>query len=225
MSSKLLIIENDPELRQLLIKNLKWEGHSCEWAATLQEAWRKTVQHEYDCVLTELDLPDGDGLLLVDLLHRENSSTGIIILSIRNTLEDRIQGLNRGADDYLVKPFHLSELQARLKALLRRKAGGGRQLHFNELIIDLEARSVVAAGRPLTLTKKEFNILAYLARNKNRVVTKDSLAGHLWGDYMDNAVSFDFIYAHVKNLRKKLIAAGCGQYLQTVYGIGYRFTV
>lgn len=226
MGIKLLIIEDDPELRQLILQYLKREGFLCEWAATFQDAWRKTVQHEYDCIVIDLNLPGGDGLQLIQLLRREDRGAGIIVISARDTLEDRIRGLNHGADDYLVKPFHLSELNARLKALLRRKTdGGGRQLRFDELVIDLEERSVVAGGHPLTLTKKEFNILVYLARNKNRVVTKDSIAEHLWGDYMDEAVSFDFIYAHVKNLRKKLADTGCEKYLKTVYGIGYKFAV
>ena len=160
------------------------------------------------------------------MLRKDSTQTSIIIVSARNTVDDRIKGLEIGADDYLIKPFNLSELNARIKAILRRKTNQfNEELNFNKLLIHLGERTVVANNVELKLTKKEYDILLYLARNKNRVVTKDSIAEHLWGDYMDDAVSFDFIYAHVKNLRKKLKQNECGDYLKTVYGIGYKFTV
>lgn len=226
MSAKLLIVEEEPALRNHLLQHLKREGYVCEWAASYGEAWRKTVHHEYDGIVLDVTLSGGDGLQLVELLRREHPGVGIILLSTRDALEDRISGLDRGADDYLVKPVHPAELHARLKALLRRQTGGGsRQLRFEALLIDLEERSVLAGGRLLNLTKKEFDILVYLARNRNRVVAKDRLAEHLWGDHMEEAPSFDFIYAHIKNLRKKLTDTGCANYLKTVYGIGYKFCV
>ena len=149
---------------------------------------------------------------------------GILIVSARDTVDDRINGLDTGADDYLVKPFNLSELNARVKAIMRRKTNQfSKELKFGNLSINMDERKVVASNNVLQLTKKEYSILLYLARNKNRVVTKDSIAEHLWGDYMDDAVSYDFIYAHVKNLRKKLADNDCGDFLKTVYGIGYKF--
>ena len=222
---KLLIIEDEENLRNPMLQYLKKEGYLCEVATTFREGFQKLISYDYDCVIIDLNLPGGDGMELVGLVRRNSTLTGIIITSARAELDDRIQGLDAGADDYLTKPFHLSELNARIKAVLRRKTNEyGRELDFGDLVIKPEERKVIAGGDPLKLTKKEFDILLYLVRNKNRVVTKDSIAEHLWGDYMDDAASFDFIYAHVKNLRKKLADRGCGDYLQTVYGIGYKFS-
>lgn len=221
---KILLIEDEQDLRSLILRYLKKEGFLCEEATTFVEGYKKINNYEYDCIIVDLNLPGGDGLKLVNLLRKDNPQTGIIIISARNTLEDRINGLDVGADDYLTKPFNLSELNARIKAILRRKTNQfSNELHFGDLVINLDERSVKAQEMILQLTKKEFNILLYLARNKNRVVTKDSIAEHLWGDYMDEAVSYDFIYAHVKNLRKKLADNGCSDFLKTVYGIGYKF--
>lgn len=221
---KILIIEDEQDMRHLMLQYLKREGYLCESAVDFREGLLKIVNHEYDCVIIDLNLPGGDGLKLVRLLREENTKTGIIIISARDSLDDKIQGLEQGSDDYLTKPFHLSELNARIKAVVRRKANDySKEMKFGKLSIRLDERSATADGQPLRLTKKEFDILVYLARNRNRVVTKDSIAEHLWGDYMDEAVSFDFIYAHVKNLRKKLADNGCGDYLKTVYGIGYKF--
>ena len=189
-----------------------------------KEGYKKINNHQYDCAVIDLNLPGGDGLKLVSILRKEVPDTATIIISARNTLDDRISGLEIGADDYLTKPFNLSELNARIKAILRRKTNQtSNELVFGKLVINLENRSVIANEVTLKLTKKEFDILVYLARNKNRVVTKNSIAEYLWGDYMDDAFSYDFIYAHVKNLRKKLVQNDCGNYLQTVYGVGYKF--
>jgi len=221
---KLLIIEDEQELLDLILRYLKREGYVCESASTFSEGYKKINNYEYDCAVIDLNLPDGDGLKLVNILREDKTQTGIIIISARDTVDDRISGLDVGADDYLIKPFNLSELNARIKAVLRRKTNQfSKVLEFGNLSINMDERKVVASGKVLQLTKKEYNILLYLARNKNRVVTKDSIAEHLWGDYMDDAVSFDFIYAHVKNLRKKLAENGCGDFLKTVYGIGYKF--
>ena len=222
---KFLIIEDEQNLLELITRYLKKEGHVCEQAPNFKEGLKKINNHEYDCALVDLNLPDGDGMKLVEFLRRESTDTGIVIISARDTVEDRITGLDLGADDYLPKPFNLAELNARIKAVLRRKTKTpSQELDFGDLKINLDERNAIASGIPLQLTKKEYDILVFLARNKNRVVTKDSIAEHLWGDYMDDAVSFDFIYAHVKNLRKKLADNGCGEYLKTVYGIGYKFS-
>ena len=221
---KLLILEKEPDLRRQLMLYFKREGYLCEHGIDFREGYIKIVNHEYDCIILDPDLPGGDGLKLIPLMLEENNQTGIIVISWRENMEDKIHGLDQGADDYLVKPVQFPELNARIKAVMRRKTSSySRELRFQGLIIRIDERSVEANGQFLRLTKKEFDILVYLARNRNRVVTKDSIAEHLWGDYMDEAVSFDFIYAHVKNLRKKLVQNGCGDYLKTIYGIGYKF--
>ena len=221
---KILIIEDEQDLLNLILRYLKREGYVCEPASSFLEGFKKINNYEYDCVIVDLNLPGGDGLKLVKMLRQDNTQTGIIIISARDTIEDRIMGLDMGADDYLTKPFNLPELNARIKAVMRRKTNQfSKELNYGNLVINLDEHKVIAEGTTLKLTKKEFNILVFLARNKNRVVTKDSIAEHLWGDYMDDADSYDFIYAHVKNLRKKLADNGCGEYLKTVYGIGYKF--
>lgn len=221
---KILIVEDEQALLDLMLRYMKREGYVCEFATTFKEGYKKINNYEYDCAIIDLNLPGGDGLKLVEILRKEIPKTATVIISARNTVNDRINGLDVGADDYLTKPFNLSELNARIKAVLRRKTNQfSNELKFGAVLIDLDERKVVANENILKLTKKEFDILVYLARNKNRVVTKDSLAEHLWGDYMDDALSYDFIYAHVKNLRKKLAQNDCANYLQTVYGVGYKF--
>ena len=223
---KILIVEDEPDLLNLVKRYFKREGYVCEEATTFREGYKKINNFEYDCAIIDLNLPGGDGLKLVEMLRQDNTQTAILIVSARETIDDRIKGLEMGADDYLTKPFNLSELNARIKAVLRRKTNQfSEELNFGDLVLNLSERKVTAKNTELKLTKKEYDILLYLARNKNRVVTKDSIAEHLWGDYMDDAISFDFIYAHVKNLRKKLAQNDCGDYLKTVYGIGYKFTV
>jgi len=223
---KLLIIEDEAELRNIILKYLQKEGYVCESACDFNEGFKKVNNYEYDCVLVDLNLPKGDGLNLVKMLREDESKAGIIIISAKNSIDDRIKGLEEGADDYLVKPFNLSELNARVKAVIRRKTNHvSKEMVFGDMCINFDERVVRIGDLALSLTKKEYEILIYLARNKNRVVTKDSIAEHLWGDYMDEAVSFDFIYAHVKNLRKKLAEQECGHYLKTIYGIGYKFEV
>lgn len=221
---KILIIEDEEDLQKLMQRYLKKEGYLCESAFTFNEGYKRLNNYQYDCVIVDLNLPGGSGLNLVKILRQESPETGVIIISAKDTTDDRILGLNQGADDYLTKPFNLSELNARINAVLRRKLNiTSKEMDFGRLKIKLDSREVLASGQPLKLTKKEYDILLYLARNKNRVVTKDAIAEYLWGDYMDDAVSFDFIYAHVKNLRKKLAEHDCGDYLTTIYGIGYKF--
>jgi DNA-binding response OmpR family regulator len=221
---KLLVIEDEQDLQKMIINYLKKEGYVCEEAATFKEGYRKISNYEYDCAIVDLNLPDGDGLKLVNILRKENAQTGILIISARETIDDRIKGLEIGADDYLTKPFNLSELNARIKAVMRRKTNQfSNELTFGSLVINLDERKVTANQVILHMTKKEYSILLYLVRNKNRVVTKDSIAEHLWGDYMDETVSYDFIYAHIKNLRKKLAENDCDDFLKTIYGIGYKF--
>jgi len=221
---KVLIIEKEQEERDTLIRSLKREGYLCEHAANFQEACKKVVSHEYECILLDPDLPGGDGMKLIRLLKSQDPDAGIIVFSARNSADDRILGLNEGADDFLSKPFNQLELNARIKAVVRRKNRHVSDLmDFGMLKIRTAERKVEANGMAVPLTRKEFDILVYLARNRNRVVTKDSIAGNLWGDEMDDKGTYDYIYAHIKNLRKKLAGFGCGDYLRTVYGLGYRF--
>lgn len=220
---KFLLIENDSYLLGKMTKYLKKNGHICESAVTFKEGYKKINNYEYDCVIIDLDISN-DGLKLVEMLREDSEETGIILLSTKNTVEDCVNSLEAGADDFIRKPFDILELNARIKAVSRRKTRlFKKEISFGKLVINLEERQVIADGKPLKLTKKEFDILIYLARNKKRVVTKESIAEHLWGDHMDEAASFDFIYAHVKNLRKKLAENDCGDFLKTIYGIGYKF--
>ncbi len=221
---KILIVETEQQWMQKMTRFLKREGYICEQAIDFQEGFRKINNYEYGCAIISLGLPGNEGLRLVKMLREEDTRTGILAISGYDRVEERIEALEEGADDFLVKPFHLGEMNARIKAITRRKTGDySRLLTFGGLVLKLDERVVLADGEPLKLTRKEFEILVYLARNKNRVVTKESIAEHLWGDYMDDAVSFDFIYAHVKNLRKKLVAHGYGDKLKTIYGVGYKF--
>ena len=170
-------------------------------------------------------MPGGSGLELVQLLKNKRSQTGIIIISAKGSVDDRIAGLDLGSDDYLPKPFHLSELSARMKALIRRKNfEGNTEIRLEEMHIDPSAQRVTINGQELVLTKKEYDLLLYFVMNKNRVLTKNSIAEHLWGDNMDQADEFDFIYTHIKNLRKKIIEKGGKDRLETVYGMGYKYS-
>lgn len=221
---KILIIEDEPELSESIQSYLKNEGYVCEYALDYDSAIEKISLYPYDIVVVDLNLPDGNGINIIKKLKNADFEGGIIITSARHSLDDRILGLNSGADDYLVKPFHLAELNARIKSLIRRVVfKGGNTLVFNEIQIRMDEHLVYINDNLLELTRKEFDLLLFLITNKGRVLSKESIAEHLWGDYIDSADSFGFVYAHIKNLRKKLLDNGVGDYLQTVYGVGYKF--
>jgi DNA-binding response OmpR family regulator len=221
---KLLIVEDEEELLSSLKAFLNTEGYLCEGAATYQEGIEKISLYEYDCILADIGLPDGSGLALIEKLKSKIDNTGVIIISAKNSLDDKILGLDMGADDYLTKPFNLSELNARLRSVLRRrKFEGNKEIIFNEIRANPEALKALVHEKPVLLTKKEFDLLIYFISNKNKVLTKESIVEHLWGDYIDSADSFDFIYAHISNLRKKLVENGANDYVHTVYGVGYTF--
>jgi DNA-binding response OmpR family regulator len=221
---KILIVEDEIGLLESVQSYLSDEGFSCESSATLKDAEEKVSLYLYDCLLIDINLPDGSGLDLIEPAKKRNADAGIIIVSARETVEDRIKGLNLGADDYLVKPFHLSELNARIQSLLRRiKFDGDEFITFNEIIINPAERLVTVQNKPIKLTKKEFDLLLYFISNKDRILTKESICEYLWGDYADNAGSLDFVYTHIKNLRKKIIDLGGEDYIHTVYGVGYKF--
>ncbi|MEQ6119298.1 response regulator transcription factor [Reichenbachiella sp. MALMAid0571] len=221
----ILIVEDEHDLAESIIKYLSQEGYHCEWANSFREASEKIHLHTYDCILVDINLPDGSGIKVIERLKRVKSESGIIIISARDSVEDKIIGLEIGADDYLTKPFHLSELNARVKSLIRRRNfDGNNEILFKEITILPQERLVTIHGEPIKLTKKEYDLLLYFVSNPNRVITKESIAEHLWGDHMDMADSFDFIYAHLKNLRKKILEKKGGDYIQTIYGVGYKFT-
>lgn len=223
---KILLIEDEKELADAISKYLHQEKYLCEMACTFNDAIEKINLYQYDCILVDITLPDGNGLKVISELKQMNSEAGIIIISAKNALDDKINGLETGADDYLTKPFHLPELNARIKSVIRRRNfGGNRETLFQEIRIRPDEMEVYVHDQPLVLTRKEFELLLFFVSNKERVLTKESIAEHLWGDSMDLADSFDFIYTHIKNLRKKIIEKGGEDYIRTVYGMGYKFSV
>lgn len=221
---KLLIIEDEAELSKSMATYLLEENYLCEFATTFQQALDKITTYTYDCILLDLMLPGGDGLKILEELKRLQKEDGVIIISAKDTLEDKIRGLQIGADDYISKPFHLSELAARIYALIRRKQFvNANTIEQGELKIDLLPKTVFVKDKEVLLTKKEFDLLLYFMGNRNRVVSKAALAEHLSGDFADMLDNHDFVYAHIKNLKKKLQEAGCTPYLKTIYGTGYKW--
>jgi len=221
---KILIIEDEQELAQSIAEYLSEEKYLCEFASNFDDAMSKIEAFNYDCILLDITLPDGNGLEVLEELKKENKQDGVIIISARNALDDKIRGLQIGADDYLAKPFHLSELAARIYSIIRRKQFNNTNIvKQNELQIDLLSKTVLVNNNLIALTKKEFDLLIYFMGNKNRVISKSTLAEHLSGDFADMLDNHDFVYAHIKNLKKKLYDAGCGHYLKTVYATGYKW--
>jgi DNA-binding response OmpR family regulator len=223
---KILIVEDEYELTNSIISYLQAEGYLCERALNYSDSLWKMSAYQYDCFIVDIGLPDGSGLNLVQEIKNSKLDAGVIIISARKSLEDKVKGLDIGADDYLTKPFHLSELNARIKSILRRrKLGGSKDININEIRIIPDVMEVYVNNNLVNLTKKEYDLLFYFISNKNKILTKESIAEHLWGDYADTADSYDFIYTHIKNLRKKLVNEGSSDYIQTVNRMGYKFKV
>lgn len=223
---KILIIEDEHALSGAIVEYLDEEGHLCEVAYTYQEASEKIELYEYDCMVVDINLPDGSGLDLIRLLKKKSIKGGVIIVSARNSLENRIEGLEIGADHYLTKPFHLAELNAHLKSIHRRiNFSGSNELIINEIKLIPDEHRAFVNELELILTKKEYELLLFFISNKNKIITKAGLAEHLWGDHMDSADSYDFIYTHIKNLRRELLKRGCRDYIKTIYGLGYKFDI
>jgi|SRR5688572_7390484 DNA-binding response OmpR family regulator len=223
---KILIIEDEQELAASIGAYLASEQYLCEYATTFTDAREKIEVYEYDCILLDLMLPGGDGMRILEELKSDNKQAGVIIISAKNSLDDKITGLQIGADDYLTKPFHLSELAARIYSVIRRKHfGNSNMLEQNEIRIDLLAKTVRVNDQEVVLTRKEFDLLLYFISNKNRVIAKSALAVHISGDIADMFDNYDFVYAHIKNLKKKLTEAGYGNYLKTLYGTGYKWDI
>ena len=223
---KILIIEDEAELREVLTRSLTAERYVVETAATYREARSKAMIYHYDCLLLDIMLPDGNGLDLLRALTEAGRRTNVIILSAKDSIDDKVTGLDLGADDYLPKPFHLAELHARLKSVLRRRTRNGeRLLQCGNVSLNPETFQAEVEGRNLELGRKEFDILVYFMNRPNQLVEKQTLAEAVWGDHTDQADNFDFIYAQIKNLRKRLKEAGAGIEIKTAYGFGYKLTL
>ena len=223
---KILIIEDQKEISDSISDYLSNEQFICEKAYTFQTALEKISLYEYACIILDITLPGGNGLDILKELKANEKMDGVLIISAKNSLDDKVFGLKAGADDYLTKPFHLPEVAARVAAIIRRKTFEGKNIiNFNELSLDLPNKSVSVNNKSIELTRKEYELLLYFLSNKNKVISKNAIAEHLWGDDMDLAGNYDFIYTHIKNLRKKLLQAGSGDYIKSVYGMGYKFLI
>ena len=221
---KVLIVEDELSLLDAINKYLSAEGYVCETATDFTSASSKINQYEYDCIVVDITLPNGSGLQLIQELKSIQSKAGIIIISAKDSLDDKLKGLQLGSDDYLTKPFHLPELNARIQAILRRKKfDGNNLLVFNEIKVDTLARIVFVNEKELALTLKEYDLLLYFLANKNRVISKSAIVEHLWQDNIDESDTYNFLYTHIKNLRKKIMEKGGADYIQTIYGMGYNF--
>ena len=222
----ILIVEDELPLMESMVSYLEMEGFRCEQASSYHAGLCSLDKHEYICMLIDLNLPDGEGLDLVKLARQNQTNSGIIIVSARNALEERVKGLSMGADDYLVKPFHLSELVARIQSVARRTHTQGDEiLKFGVIKVMPEERTCFVNDKQVDLTRKEHDLLLYLMANRNRVITKESIADFLWGEYGGGYGSYDFVYTHLKNLKRKLLDAGSPDYVQNIYGVGYKFTL
>ncbi len=217
------MIEDEPQMLENMIKNLEDEGFLVESATNYKQAQNRIGVYEYDCILLDINLPDGNGLDLLKSIKSKGLEDGVIIVSARDSLDDKLQGLNLGADDYLPKPFHMSELRARVKAVLRRRNFEGQsEVKLGNILINTSNRTLYVDKNQVELNRKEYDVLLYLASNKDKLVNKNALAEHVWGDNIDQADSFDFIYSQIKNLRKKLDSHNADIEIKAVYGIGYK---
>ena len=222
---KLLIIEDDASLSEIMSRSLHSEGYVVETAATFFDACDKIAGYSYDCILLDIMLPDGNGLKLLEQIKSLDKGDRVIIISARDSIDDKVAGLDLGADDYLAKPFYMAELSARIKSVLRRGSGAVNKLmSAGNITLDLQSRTVTVGGGSVALLKKEYDILLYFMQRPNHIVDKALLAESVWGDHIDTADNFQFVYAQIKNLRKKLAEAGATVNVKAVYGFGYKFT-
>ena len=220
---KILIIEDEPSLREVMQRALDQERYVVETAATYAEADAKIAGYSYDCILLDIMLPDGSGLRLLEHIKRLRRRDNIIIISARDSIDDKVEGLELGADDYLPKPFHTAELMARIRSVLRRgRSGGELVLTAGNMTLDVDKVRVTVDGREVPLLKKEFDILLYFMQRPNHLVDKAVLAEAVWGDHADEADNFQFVYAQMKNLRRKMSEAGATAEIKSVYGFGYK---
>lgn len=222
---KVLIIEDESEMRSVIGDSLSREGYLTETAGNFDQALDKIISYEYDCILLDIMLPGGSGLELLSEIKKSNKKQAVIIISAKDSVEDKVSGLDMGADDYLTKPFHLAELNARVKSAIRRNnQHGDDKLHWRNIVLDPGNRTVFINQEEIALNRKEFDLLYYFVTNPERLINKTSIAEYVWGDYMEQASSLDFVYSQIKNLRKKLTAAGAEGDIQSVYGVGYKIS-
>lgn len=223
---RLLIIEDEKELAQSIVDFIGKENYNIDLAYNLKDADDRIGTYDYDCAFVDIMLPDGSGFELVKMIKKLQPKCGIIVTTAKDTINDKLYGLDLGADDYITKPFYLAELNARFKALLRRSMFDGSQiLKLNELTIDIDKRELRIEDKLIELTKSEFDILLFFATNKERALTKETIVEHIWGDDSSNFDNFDFVYTHIKNLRKKLLEHTSNDYIHSIYGIGYKFSL
>jgi len=221
---KILIVEDEPQLLDSMSSYFTKEGYICELANNYREADLKLNDYDYDCVILDLTLPDGNGLDLLKELQQRKEKTGVIILSARYSLEDRILGLRSGADDYLPKPFYMSELHARLQSLIRRiQFKGEDDISLGNIRVSLNNRHVEIGEDEVSMTGKEYELLLYFISNSGRVISKTSITEHIWGDHLDQVDSYHFLYSQIKNLKRKLLDAGADYTCKAVYSLGYKF--
>lgn len=221
---KLLIIEDDASLSEIMCRALRSEGYVVESAPTFFDAEDKIAGYSYDCILLDIMLPDGNGLKLLEHIKSLDKGDRVIIISARDSIDDKVAGLDLGADDYLAKPFYMAELSARIKSVLRRgSAAVSKQMSAGNIELNIDSRRVSVAGSDVPLLKKEFDILLYFMQRPNHIVDKAVLAEAVWGDHIDAADNFQFVYAQIKNLRKRLTEAGATYNVKAVYGFGYKF--
>lgn len=221
---KLLIIEDERTLSQNIANYLSKEDYRCEQAYTFDDAIEKVTLYDYDCILLDLMLPGGNGLDILQVIKQKTNPTGVVIVSAKDSLDDKINGIKIGADDYLPKPFHLSELSVRVYSVIRgRHFSGNNLLTSQSITIDLLSKEVKVNGQSIVLTKSEYELLLFFISNRNQMITKSALAEHLSGDMADMLDNQDFIYAHIKNLKAKLAHAGCKNCIKNLYGIGYKW--
>lgn len=222
---KILIVEDDRSLNAAINDYLRLEGHICETAQNYNQAILKAGDNSYDCIILDIGLPGGSGLDIIRELKANKSTDGILILSAKSSLEDKLTGLKTGADDYLTKPFHFAEMSARINSIYRRNNLLGRnEVSFNEITVNTLDNQAFVSNNSLDLTRKEYDLLLFFVANSHRLITKESIVEHLWGDGVILTDSFDFVYTHVKNLRKKITGAGGRNYIKCIYGFGYKFT-
>ena len=222
---KLLIVEDDTSLREIMSRALRNEGYIVETASNYLEGEDKIAGYSYDCIMLDIMLPDGNGLKLLEEIKKSGKEERVIIISARDSLDDKITGLDLGADDYLAKPFYMAELSARIKSVMRRGSGAvNSNMKAGNITLDPGSRRVTVGGQEVTLLKKEFDILLYFMQRPEHIVDKAVLAEAVWGDHIDMVDNFQFVYAQIKNLRKKLSEAGADTNIKAVYGFGYKFT-
>jgi DNA-binding response OmpR family regulator len=220
---KILIVEDEKILNESMRAYLSASNYVCESVASYGEALEKIDNYTYDCIVLDLMLPGGNGLQLLKYLKEDRKSDGVIIISAKDQLEDKLEGLKLGADDYLTKPFHLSELSVRIAAIIRRRNFNGQSvITVGNMSVDIDSKTITVQQNVVDLTQKEFQLLVYLLINKNKIISKSAIAQYLWGDNMDSVDSYDFIYTHIKNIRRKITAAGGEDCIHSVYGMGYK---